>query len=47
VQIDDLMSGKEARPPMDYIDIKDRSSFESNLKVKDMNSSLQPDQSFA
>ena len=46
-QIDDLMAGKEARPPMEYSDMKDRNSPESNWKGKDNSSSLQPDQSFA
>jgi len=45
-QIDDLMAGKEARPPMESGDMKDRNSPESNCNGKD-HSSLQPEQSFA
>jgi cell division protease FtsH len=45
-QIDDLMARKEARPPMDYIDIKDRNNPESDCNGID-NSRLQPDESFA
>ena len=46
-QIDDLMSGKEARPPREYSDMKDRNSLESNCNGTDNPSSLQPDESFA
>jgi len=46
-QIDDLMAGKEARPPMEYSDMKDRNSPESNCNGKDNSISLQPDESFA
>ncbi|MGR9000360.1 MAG: ATP-dependent zinc metalloprotease FtsH, partial [Gammaproteobacteria bacterium] len=45
-QIDDLMSGKEVRTPLEYSDIKDRSSSESSSNGMD-NGTLQPDESFA
>lgn len=47
LQIDDLMAGKEARPPMDHSDMKDRNSPESMCIGKDNSSSLQPEESFA
>jgi cell division protease FtsH len=47
LQIDDLMSEKEARPPVEYTDMKDRSNPGSNCNGKDNSNSLQPDQSFA
>lgn len=46
-QIDDLMAGKEARPPMEYFDLKASSKLESKSNEKENSSSLQPDQSFA
>jgi len=46
-QIDDLMAGKEARPPVDYIAIKEQDGFKPNCNGKDNSISLQPDQSFA
>lgn len=48
-QIDDLMSGKEVRAPLEYSDMKDRSSSESspNGMDKDSGGTLQPDESFA
>ena len=46
-QIDDLMAEKEARPPREYSDMKDRNSPESSCSGKDDSRSLQPDQSFA
>jgi len=46
-QIDDLMAGKQARLPMEFSDLKDRNSPESNYNGKDNSHSLQPDQSFA
>ncbi|NOT13247.1 MAG: ATP-dependent zinc metalloprotease FtsH [Methylococcaceae bacterium] len=46
-QIDDLMAAKEARPPMEYSDIKDLNSPPSNCNGKDSSGSFQPDQSFA
>lgn len=46
-QIDDLMAGKEARPPMDYVEIKEPNSPESKFKGKDNSTSLQPGPSFA
>jgi len=45
-QIDDLMAGKEARPPMESGDMKDRNSPESSCNGTD-HSSLKPKQSFA
>ena len=47
LQIDDLMAAKEVRPPMEYSNVKNRNSPESNCNAKDNSSSLQPDQSFA
>ena len=46
-QIDDLMAGKEARFPKDYIDIKDGNRLESSFNGKDDSSSLEPEQSYA
>ena len=45
-QIDDLMMGKEARAPIDYIGIKDRSQPKIDCNGND-NNPLQPDRSFA
>ena len=47
LQIDDLMAGKEARPPVDYIEIKDRNIPKSSGKGMDNSTSLLPDESFA
>ncbi len=47
-QIDDLMSGIEARPPKEYNDMTGRNSpGELNCKEKDDSHSLQPGESFA
>lgn len=46
-QIDDLMAAKEARPPREHSDRKDRNSPESNCIGTDNSHSLQPDESFA
>ncbi len=46
-QIDDLMAGKEVRPPMEYVDLKASNRPESKGNEKENNGSLQPDQSFA
>ena len=47
-QIDDLMSGKEARPPKEYSDMSGRNSpGELNCNGNDNSSSLQPGESFA
>ena len=47
MQIDDLMAGKEARPPMEYGIVKERKTPESSSNEMDNSRSLQPDQSFA
>ncbi len=47
MQIDDLMAGKEARPPMGYGIVKERKTPESSSNERDDSRSLQPDQSFA
>ncbi|MGR9116571.1 MAG: hypothetical protein ACU85E_12455, partial [Gammaproteobacteria bacterium] len=46
LQIDDLMAGNEARPPMEYNGIKDpaKTGADSNGKG---NSPFEPDRSFA
>ncbi len=46
-QIDDLMTGKEPRPPMEYTEMKNRISPESTGHDKDNGISLQPGESFA
>lgn len=46
-QIDDLMAGKEVRPPMEYVDLKASNRPESKGNEKENSSSLQPGQSFA
>jgi cell division protease FtsH len=47
MQIDDLMAGKEARPPMEYGLVKVLKTPESSSNETDNSRSLQPDQSFA
>ena len=47
LQIDDLMAGKEARPPMEYGLVKERKAPESSSNEMDNSRSLQPDQTFA
>lgn len=46
-QIDDLMAGREARPSMEFIDKKDRTTPQINDGEPDGGVILQPDRSFA